>query len=399
MLAIEYVRSVPRFLTARFVGPRWNWIYTSSLGTIRLTDVAQPPLPSPQWARVKPILSGICGSDLATLTAKGSTYFSPFTSCPFIFGHEVVGRVVEIGPAVRRVKVGDKVVLEPPLHCRVRGIEPVCRECAVGKTSHCTNVAGGDIAEGVQTGYCRDTGGGWSSGFVAHQLQLHVIDGDLPDQAAVLIEPFSCSLQAAQIAAPEADQTVLVIGCGTIGALTIAALRALGTASRIIAVAKYPNQRKAALAFGADQVIDSGAGSFEKLAQTLGSTIHHPDLSRPVLLGGGADVCLDCIGSSGSIDDALRLTRNRGTVILVGMPGVPAGVDWTSIWYKELNVRGSYTSDSATFKKSIEIVAQLKQSLDGFVGAQFGLQEYREAIRVAMRSGREGVLKTVFAPL
>ncbi len=398
MLAIEYVRSVPRFLTARLLGSRWNWIYTSGFGTIRLADIAEPALPGPCWTRVKPILSGICGSDLATLTAKGSTYFSPFTSCPFVFGHEVVGRVVEVGPEVSRVKVGDRVVLEPPLHCRVRGIEPVCGECAVGRTSHCTNIAAGDIAEGVQTGYCRDTGGGWSSAFVAHQIQLHRIEDDLPDQAAVLIEPFSCSLHAAQIAAVQEGQTVLVIGCGTIGALTIAALRGLGTACRILAVAKYSHQRKAALAFGADQVIESGAGSFENLAQTLGSTIHHPDLSRPVLLGGGADVCLDCIGSSDSIDDALRLTRNRGTVILVGMPGVPGGVDWTSIWYKELDVRGSYTCDSSTFEKSIAMVARVKRKLDGFVGAQFRLEEYKEAIRVAMRSGREGVLKTVFTP-
>ncbi len=398
MRAIEYVRSVPRFLTARFLGPRWNWVYTSSLGTIRLAEVSEPALPGARWARVKPILSGICGSDVATLTAKGSTYFSPFTSCPFVFGHEVVGRVVEIGPQVERVAVGDRVVLEPPLHCQVRGIEPVCRECAAGKTSHCTNIAAGDIAEGVQTGYCRDTGGGWSSGFVAHQVQLHPVGEELPDRVAVLVEPFSCSLHAAQTAAVQDGETALVIGCGTIGALTIAALRALATPCRIIALAKYAHQREAALKFGADQVIESGPGSLERLARELGSSLHHPDLSRPVPLGGGADVCFDCIGSSGSIDDALRLTRNRGRVILVGMPGVPAGVDWTSIWYKELQVMGSYTSDSSTFEKSIRFVSRLKVKLAGFVGAEFALEEYKQAIRVAMTSGREGVLKTVFAP-
>jgi threonine dehydrogenase-like Zn-dependent dehydrogenase len=170
----------------------------------------------------------VCGSDLATITAKGSTYFSPFTSTPFVFGHEVVGEVTEIGPDVSVVQTGDRVVLSPPLHCAVRGIEDLCRACRAGQTGHCTRVTLGDLSAGIQTGYCRDTGGAWSEGFVAHELQLHRVPDSMPDEAAVMIEPLSCCLHAVQVSATEDDETALVLGCGTIGALTVAALRAIG---------------------------------------------------------------------------------------------------------------------------------------------------------------------------
>ena len=88
---MQYVRSVPRYLAARFVGSRFERLYTSGFSTVRLVEVDPPPLPGPRWARVRPILAGICGSDLATITAQGTTYFSPFVSTPFVFGHEVVG--------------------------------------------------------------------------------------------------------------------------------------------------------------------------------------------------------------------------------------------------------------------------------------------------------------------
>ena len=76
MQAIEYVKSVPRYLTARLLGPRWPALYTSRFGTLHLADLEPPRLPGPQWVRVRPRLAGICGSDLATLTAQGSTYFA-----------------------------------------------------------------------------------------------------------------------------------------------------------------------------------------------------------------------------------------------------------------------------------------------------------------------------------
>lgn len=396
MRAIQYVKSVPRYLTARWLGPRWNGLYTSPLGCLRLAEMPAPALPGDRWVRVRPLLAGICGSDLATLTAQGSPYFSPFTSCPFVLGHEVVGQVEEVGAGVADLRAGQRVVLQPPLHCQVRGIEPPCAACARGDLQHCLNLTRGCISAGIQTGFCRDTGGGWSGGFVAHELQLHRVPDELADEAAVLVEPFACCLHAAARAPLADDKTVLVLGCGTIGALSVAAIRALDSRCRLVVVAKHAHQQALARRLGADVVVGTGA-LYADLPPVLRAESYRPELGRPVWLG-GADVTFDCIGSERSIDDALRFTRGRGAVILVGMPAVPRGVDWTAIWHKELVVQGAYTSDAGLFRRALDLAAGVPGGLGALVGAKFPLDRFAQAIDCALHTGRTKVFKTVFQP-
>lgn len=396
MRAVQYARSVPRYLAARLLGPRFESVYTSPFGCVRLADIAPPRLPAPSWVRVRPRLAGICGSDLATLTAQGSTYFDPFTSYPFTFGHEVVGEVTEIGPEVMDLRCGDHVILQPPLHCRVRGIADPCAACRDGHTAHCHNVGRGCIAAGIQTGYCADTGGGWSESFVAHHTQLHPVPEATPDDVAVLVEPFACCLHAALGTPLPQGSTAVVLGAGTIGALTVAALRAADARGRIVAVAKHPHQEQAARALGADVVLRPDALD-DDLATLLGARVHRRQLGRPVWIG-GADVVFDCVGSERSLDDALRITRHQGVVVLVGMPGVPRGVDWTSIWHKELLVRGAYTSTTPTFRRALEHVTTNAAVFGGLGIARFPLARYREAIHTARHAGRAGIMKTAFVP-
>jgi len=394
--AIRYVRSVPRFVAVRALGRLWSGAATSPLAPLELADVPPPPLPGPRWARVRPRLSGVCGSDLATITAHGSPYFSPFTSTPFVFGHEVVGDVVEVGAEVTRVAAGDRVVLAPPLHCEVRGIEERCGPCRAGATGHCTHVTRGDVSAGIQTGYCADTGGGWSESLVAHEVQLHGVPEGMSDEAAVLVEPFSCCLHAAERGAPPDDGTALVIGCGTIGLLTIAALRATGRTCRIVAVARYPHQRERARMLGADEVVGSGRQRREALAALLSAELHRPEIGPPVAVG-GADVTFDCVGSGATLDDGMRFTRAGGRLIVVGMPGLASGVDWTAMWHKELDVKGSYTCDDPTFRRAIALASESADELAPLVGAVYPLEAYRQAIGTALDSS-SGVIKVAFRP-
>jgi len=104
------------------------------------------------------------------------------------------------------------------------------------------------------------------------------------------------------------------------------------------------------------------------------------------------------VGSGRSIDDALRFTRSGGTVIVVGMPGVAQGVDWTSMWHKELDVRGTYTAPPATFARAIQLAGLLDDKLAALVGATFPLEAWREALGTALDTGSSGVLKTAFRP-
>ena len=141
-------------------------------------------------------------------------------------------------------RVGRRVVIEPVLSCSVRGISPPCHQCQNLRFANCENITKGDISAGVQTGYCRDTGGGWSQYVLAHQSQLHLVPDDISDEAAVLLEPFACALHGVlKTEFNEADE-ICVIGGGTIGLLTVAALRILGHQNRTLVFAKYPHQQQ-----------------------------------------------------------------------------------------------------------------------------------------------------------
>jgi threonine dehydrogenase-like Zn-dependent dehydrogenase len=401
--AIQYTKSIPRYLAMRHLGKRWRSLYTSPFSCTRLVDIPEPQLPTPEWIKVRTRLSGICGSDLATITAKGSPYFSPFTSTPFVLGHEIVGEVAETGAAVEGFRVGRRVVIEPVLSCSVRGISPPCHQCQNLRFANCENITKGDISAGVQTGYCRDTGGGWSQYVLAHQSQLHLVPDDISDEAAVLLEPFACALHGVLKFSPNRAATICVIGGGTIGLLTVAALRVLGHRNRILIFAKYPHQQQLARELGADEVLSPNSGRYAAFCELTGATSHQPELGQQVLIG-GVDVTFDCIGSSVAIDDAFRFTRAGGEVILVGMPGIPKNVDWTSIWYKQLKVEGAYTyglethngEQVHTFTLGMRLLQKMKSHLRPLVSTLFPLRDYKRAIQTAMNTGKTITVKTAF---
>lgn len=406
MKALQYRRSVSRYLLLKALGRRLPNLCTSSWSPLNLVDQAPPELPGTEWVRVRPRLAGICGSDLATITASGSPYFAPITSMPFVLGHEVVGTIVEIGGSVAGFCVGDRVVLRPALGCIVRGLDPPCSACAAGHDALCRNVAQGTIAPGIQTGYCRDTGGGFSGGFVAHRSQLRRVPEELPDCAAVLVEPFACTVHAVRRAPLPRDGVVLVIGCGSIGLLTIAALRASGCSARIAAVARYPHQREHARRLGADVMLESGRGveaRYRSWATELNAEVYPAEIGKPLVIG-GADVTFDCVGSSESLDDGIRFTRAGGMFALVGMPGIPRNVDWTAIWYKELTLQAAYAYGPVrepdgvrdAFDIALTLMSTWQERLMPLVGTAFPLHEYRAAFQQALNTGRSGAVKTVF---
>ncbi len=370
---------------------------------IQLADIPEPPLPSREWVRIRPRFSGICGSDLATIQAQGSVYFSPFISCPFVFGHEIVGDVTEIGSAVEGIQIGDRVTIEPALGCQVRGISPTCPMCAQGNYANCENITRGHIAPGMQTGYCQSTGGGWSHALVAHQSQVHRVPESLSDWEAVLIEPFSCAIHAVLKVDLQAAKTVLVIGCGAIGLLTLAALRALEFQGRVVAIAKYPHQGEIAQTLGADSVLYARSELYSEVCEVFNIESFQPELGKPVFTG-GADYCFDCVASSSTLDDALRFTRPHGKVVLVGMPAVPHGVDWTSIWFKQLQVMGAYaygietyrTERIHTFTLAMQLMQQLEGKLHCLITGCYKLPDYREALKAAMHPGHSKAIKTLF---
>jgi threonine dehydrogenase-like Zn-dependent dehydrogenase len=362
-------------------------VATGALSVLHLGDVPEPSLPAKDWMRVLPTLSGICGSDLSAIGGHASLYLDPLTSYPFVPGHEVVGTLDD----------GTRVVIEPALGCKVRGIEPPCPRCAEGRPGLCYNVTDGPIEVGLQTGYCADTGGGWGEVLVAHPSQIHRIPETLSDDAAVLIEPFACCVHAALRGGATKDDVVVVLGAGTIGLLTVAAIKLFTPPKRLIAVAKHPTQRDLARALGADQVI-APEEVFQRIRFATGAR-RLDGMDRSLLLG-GADLTFECVGRAQSLSDAVRFTRGGGTVVAVGMPG-DEKVDWAAIWQRELTVTGAYAYGAEpkrkgrrTFELALEAAPEIH--LERLTGPLFALGDYREAIAYAMSAGRLGAVKVAF---
>jgi len=386
VLALTFQRSIPAYAIVKAAGGRPD-VATSALSMLKLGDVDEPELPTREWVRVMPTLSGICGSDLAAIGGHASLYLDPLTSYPFVPGHEVVGTLED----------GSRVVIEPALGCKVRGIEPPCPRCAEGRPGLCYNVTEGPIEVGLQTGYCADTGGGWGEVLVAHPSQLHKVPDALSDEAAVLIEPFACCVHAALRGGAGKEDIVVVSGAGTIGLLTIAAVKLFTPPRRLIAIAKHPTQRDLAKKLGADQVI-SPSEVFQRIRFATGAK-RLDGMNRSLLLG-GADVTFECVGRADALNDAVRFTREGGTVVAVGMPGEEK-VDWAPIWQRELTVMGAYAygaepkkKGKRTFQLALEAAPELH--LETLTGPTFGLGEYRDAIAYAMSAGKLGAVKVAF---
>jgi threonine dehydrogenase-like Zn-dependent dehydrogenase len=396
MLAVELFRSVPRYVAARALGSRLPGLLAGPLAPLRLVNREDPVRPGDGWGRVRPRLSGICGSDLATISGGTSFYFSPLVSMPFVPGHEVVGDLLD---DVDGLPAGTRVVLDPVLSCAARGVAP-CPSCEQGATGRCDRVTVGHVSPGLQTGYCADTGGGWGGVLMAHRSQLHPVPDRMTDTRAVLVEPLACAIHAALRARPEPGASVLVVGAGTVGILALLALREFTQAGRITVVAKHPRQRELARGYGATDVV-APAGAVGAVRRSSRALRLSPERGGSFLLG-GVEVALDCVGSRSSVDLALRTTRAGGRVVLAGLP--VSGADLTPVWFRELEVMGAYATGTEdvngdrkrTFDLAIDLAADAP--LEAVVGGVYPLRRWREAVDHALAAGRLGTLKVAFDP-
>ncbi len=386
MRALRLERSLPRFAAARLASG-WNGRAGADLGPVRLVEVAAPELPGPGWHRVRPHLAGICGSDLATIAGRSSRWFEPIVSFPFVPGHEVVGTD----------DTGRRVVLQPVLGCVARGIDPPCAACGAGSANHCAHLAAGHLRPGLQTGFCADTGGGWSEELVAHESQLHAVPEGWSDQAAVLVEPVACAVHGA-LAAPECDPALaVVIGAGTLGLGAIAALsRFRPDVELVLAVAKHPHQRRLALELGARAVVEPGELRRAVRRRTGSWMLDNGQLT------GGAPLVVDCAGTAASLADALAVTAPGGTLVLLGMAGTTT-LDLTTLWQREVRLQGSYAygpEPLAGGRHSFELAFELVEhaGLERLVSATYPLGRYAEAVAHAADAGRRGAVKVVFDP-
>jgi threonine dehydrogenase-like Zn-dependent dehydrogenase len=400
--ALQIRRNVGRFGAARIVGAVSPSAATR-VGPLEYRTIDDPASPGDGWHRVATRVTGICGSDLSLVGGHASTYFEDWVSFPFVPGHEVVGELLDGDDA------GTRVILEPVLGHASRGV-PLpfedARPADGDDYAHLATTSTNGVEPAIQTGFCCSTGGGWAPWFWAHESQLHRISEtttDFPDERAVLVEPFAGGIHAALLAAPvvadRPNPVVAVLGAGTMGLAAVAGLRRYVPGVRIVVGARYSQQRQLASEFGADVVVADDALD-RAVRREVGC--HMLGAGESGALSGGADVTIDAVGSSASISDALRITRPRGRIVLLGMPA-RVDLDLTGLWHREIELKGAYTYGTETladgtvtdtFRLATDTVTAVRA--ERLVSATYPLDDHVDAIDHAANAGRRGAIKIAF---
>ncbi|RYM05621.1 alcohol dehydrogenase [Sporolactobacillus sp. THM7-7] len=407
MKALQFDYRLDRYLLSKFAGKFDRSIYwNTKVSCLRFQEEPEPTLPNADWVKVKVKYGGICGSDLNLLLLRDSPAVSSFVTFPFTIGHEIVGAIADKGRGAGCLKIGDRVVIDPILSCAARGIAEPCPACRKGDFSLCAHKTDGNVSPGLLIGACHDTGGGWSAYLVAHKSQVFSLPDEVDDLNGALIEPFSCALHSVLRNLPGRGDTVLVIGGGVIGLCIIAAIRALDIDCRIVALVKHDFQARLASYYGADDITRLRKDTYiDELAKSLHAKALKP-LFGSAVIQGGAKTVFECVGTKRSINDALRFSANGGKVVLLGLAGIVDGVDWTTVWLNELDVKGSFSYSTEkykgrsmrTFEVAIDLIRRRKVDLSPLITHRFPLEDYRNALSTAAHKRRGAALKVVFEP-
>jgi len=333
-------------------------VVVTAPGRVEVADVAVPDLGSGD-VLVAMLAAGICGSD--THAAKGR---HPFIGFPYAPGHEVVGRVAAVGDAVS-LHVGQRVVVEPLGACGH------CQYCRDGRYNLCLNL--------VFFG-CGSPVGGMAEYFVLPAAQLHPVPAELTVEQAVLVEPLACPVHAVRLAGDLRGRSVVVIGAGTIGLLTSAVARDAG-AARVAVLDRSAARRDRARRLGADVTHDSGS----------------PEAAAAVRreFGRSADVVFDCLATQSSLDHAVTMALNGGTVVVVGVPEGPMTLPLPQIQDAQVRVQGSATYVAADFEQSLSLLSRGVVRADDVVTGRYPLERAAAAFEDA-GSGRH--VKVVLLP-
>ena len=401
MKALQFSVTVPQFAALKALGIISKRLYYEGpLATVKLVEIPEPALPSPDWIKIRTSICGFCGSDVNLILLRDSPSASPFTSFPCTLGHEFSGEVVEVGGNVSDITTGEIVTVAPNLSCNARGIEPACRSCQMGRPGNCENYAEGALAPGMFAGLCSEIGGGFAPYVVAHKDQIYKLpDGVTPKEGA-MIEPFACALQAVMDNMPEQDDQILVIGGGVIGSLIVQSIRVFGINCSITVSEPSLFHAELASKLGADHLITDG-DILHRTGSITEAKVYKPMLGKDILMGGFSKV-FDTVGSAGTLNASMRALTTGGVLSVVGI-GEDVKLDLTPLWLKLQTIKGVYTygfndTDGGrkhVFEMAIDFAREKKVELASMVTHTYTIKDYKKMIDVNLSKPKHRAVKTV----
>jgi len=287
---------------------------------MEIQEVSEPT-PAASEVTIKMEAVGICGSELSGYLGQNSLRVPPL-----IMGHEFSGRVVALGEGVTQVNVGDLVTVNPLVTCGK------CAFCQQGSENLCVQ---------------RKLIGAHRSGAFAEFVTVPAINCiRLPSSFSAvsgsLAEPLACGVRSALVGRVGPGVRVLIIGAGTIGLMSIAAVRKAGGNVTLVSDV-YPGRLATATAWGAEATCDARATDTGALAHQLTE-------------GLGVEVVIEAVGSQVTRQTAVKAVRAGGQVVLVGLHQAESPFEANFIVRSEIHVSGSFAYTPANFAQAVEML-------------------------------------------
>ena len=324
---------------------------------IRLKDVPMPRA-GPKEMLIKIISCGICGSDVV------EWYRLP--RAPLVQGHEIGGKIVEVGEAVRKYKPGDRVFVAPKVPCMK------CDYCKNGHYPVCSNVK-----ERMPGGFAEYI-------LVPESLMengTYLLPENITYDQSTFIEPLACVIRSQRLAGFKKGQTVMVLGCGISGLLHIKLAKTKNC--RIIATDINTKRLEYAKMSGADYSIHAQENATEQLA---------------LMNQKKADAVFLCTSALSAIDQAWKCVDKGGVIVFFAVPGPEKKVTIpvNDFWRKEIRVITSYYCGPPDIIDAIKLIEKRMIEVDDIITHRFPLKDIRESFRLVM--DRRDSLKVIIRP-
>lgn len=312
--------------------------------------------PSHDQVLIKTKAVSICGSDLHTFKGK-----HPFAQLPAALGHELSGEVIKVGEAVKRLKVGDRVALEPVITCGQ------CVFCQKGTYNLCTNISF----------HHREGQGAFTPFFVANEKWLHNLPKNISFEEGALLEPLAVAVHAVQKSDIALGDTVAIFGVGAIG-LMILVLSRLSGASDIITVDVQDFRLMAAREMGTSLALNNRGGrTVDEIIRRVG--------------GLGVDVAFEAVGIQTTFVQSLQALKKGGRAILVGLNPEPEVTLPSNIFVqKEISLSGSqgYCWD---FQTALKLVETGSIDLSRFISQRVPFDSLQEGFEILTRPENQAI--------
>ncbi len=366
----------------------------SAFSPLRYQNIPEPRIPNERWLKIRNRCCGLCGTDLhfmfMDMDPKCFSAAMPGVKKKFL-GHELVGEVVEAGSETG-FSAGERIAMRIDWpSCFQLETEPPCPQCAAGNYMLCCN-------PGVKPLPTTDLGGGFSPYMLMHRTQPFRLPDALDDDTAVLLEPMASAVHGVMKAPPRSNGKLLVVGGGTIGLLSVAALRRLFPASEVYCLVRYPFQQNVAERLGATAIRET-KDIYGKIAEITGGRYAKGYFGNEIVLG-GFDVVYDTVGSDTSLNHALRWTKAGGAVSLIGINFKPGRIDYSPVWCQEVNLVGiNCHATEADGRTSFDIAAELllarAVSPSDIITHRFPVSRYKDAVKTFLSKRGSGAIKIV----